>query len=103
MSRVFEKKNLCTVRTVVYVRVHTHQSEVGLLSRVFVVDLAGELRRQRRPGSGHRPGKLGELAEAALGVLLDGLLERRDVPEGEEEEHHHVALVLYRRHLEEQP
>ena len=38
-----------------------------------------------------------------LGVLLDGLFERGDVPEGAEEEHDDVALVLDGRDLQEEP
>ena len=36
-------------------------------------------------------------------LVLDGLLEGGDVPEGAEEEHHHVALILDRRNVHQKP
>ena len=38
-----------------------------------------------------------------LGLVLDGLLEGGDVPEGAEEEHHHVPLILDRRNVHQKP
>lgn len=41
---------------------------------------------------------------ASLGVVgVDGLLERGDVAEGEQEEHDQLALVADRRHVHQQP
>lgn len=41
---------------------------------------------------------------ASLGVVgVDGLLERGDVAEGEQEQHHQLALVADGRHLHQQP
>lgn len=41
---------------------------------------------------------------ASLGVVrVDGLLERGDVAEGEQEQHHQLALVADRRHVHQQP
>lgn len=41
---------------------------------------------------------------ASLGVVgVDGLLERGDVAEGEQKEHHQLALVADGRHMHQQP
>jgi hypothetical protein len=34
---------------------------------------------------------------------LDGLLQGRDIPEGKQEEHDQVSLVLYGSYLKQQP
>lgn len=49
-------------------------------------------------------GRAGCVVLASLGVVcVDGLLERRDVAEGEQEQHHQLALVADGRHLHQQP
>lgn len=41
---------------------------------------------------------------ASFGVVgVDGLLERCNVAEGEQEQHHQLALVADRRHVDQQP
>jgi hypothetical protein len=52
------------------------------------------LRTQKKKSSTNRIRFVSDLITSFVVVLLDGLLEGRDVPEGEQEEDDQVALVL---------
>jgi hypothetical protein len=52
------------------------------------------LRTQKKKSSTNRIRFVSDLITSFVVVLLDGLLEGRDVPEGEQEKDDQVALVL---------